>query len=177
MTARSMTDPCLHDPKTDPMTDAQARHALDAAAARITAAGGRLTTPRRRVLELLLQAPRPVKAYDLVARFHTDRGVAKPATVYRALAFLETMGLVHRLSTLKSYVACHRGLPVHSAAFLICECCGALQEVAAPETPALATAAASHGYAIDRITLEAAGRCRACRTKRRDRFSPAVRSS
>ncbi len=107
------------------------RSRVEAAAARVGAAQGRLTEPRRRVLELLLTASRPLKAYDLVERFHPDRRVAMPATVYRALEFLEKMALVHRLATVKSYVACDRDVHVH-AAFLICECCGASQEISAP---------------------------------------------
>ncbi|MBU3971760.1 MAG: transcriptional repressor [Alphaproteobacteria bacterium] len=157
-----MTAPCPHDRTTESRTDAQVQHALHAAVARVAATGGRLTEPRRRVLELLLQAYGPVKAYDLVARFHADRRVAKPATIYRALEFLERMGLAHRLSTLKAYVACHRDLPAHSPAFLICECCGALREIPAPVATSLATAAAALGYTIDHITIEAEGRCQPC---------------
>ena len=71
---------------------------LDAAAASVAAAGDKLTRPRRRVLELLLVAGAPAKAYDLVATYHREARVATPATVYRALQFLETRGLVHRLS-------------------------------------------------------------------------------
>ncbi len=157
-----MTTPCPHDRKTETRTDAQVQHALRAAAARAAAAGGRLTAPRRRVLELLLQAYGPIKAYDLVARFHADRRVAKPATIYRALDFLERMGLAHRLSTLKAYVACHRDLPLHSSAFLICECCGALREIPASGATPLVTAAAALGYTIDHIMIEAEGRCQSC---------------
>lgn len=157
-----MTAPCQHHQKTESRPDAQVQQALHAAVARVAAAEGRLTEPRRRVLELLLQAYGPVKAYDLVARFHADRRVAKPATIYRALEFLERMGLAHRLSTLKAYVACHRDLPAHSPAFLICECCGALREIPAPVATSLATAAAALGYTIDHITIEAEGRCQPC---------------
>lgn len=82
-----MTTPCLHDRDAEPPTPEQVGLALEAAAARVGAAQGRLTKPRRRVLELLLTASRPLKAYDLVARFHTDRRVAMPARVYRALEF------------------------------------------------------------------------------------------
>ncbi len=85
----------------------------------------RLTAPRRRVLELLLQAGQPVKAYDLIASFAVEGPPAKPPTVYRALDFLEKQGFAHRIESLNSYVACRKEADGHAAAFLICDCCGA----------------------------------------------------
>ena len=80
--------------------------ALTASEARCGATGERLTAPRRRVLELLLAADAPMKAYDLIAAFG-DRGEpAKPPTVYRALEFLERLGFAHRIESLNSYVPC-----------------------------------------------------------------------
>src|SRR3954453_12524056 len=69
----------------------------------------RLTPPRRRVLELLLQHGQPMKAYDLIAGFATGGPPAKPPTVYRALDFLEKQGFAHRIESLNAYVACKRG--------------------------------------------------------------------
>ena len=161
-----MTSPCPHDRETAPPTAAQVERALGAAAARVAAAGDRLTRPRRRVLELLLIAGSPAKAYDLVATYHQDARVAKPATVYRALQFLETRGLVHRLSTLKSYVACDPERPGAPALYLLCDCCGSCREVPAPDLAALNAAATAAGYEIERITLEGQGLCPACRPQR-----------
>jgi Fur family transcriptional regulator, zinc uptake regulator len=161
-----MTSPCPHDRETAPPTAAQVERALGAAAARVAAAGDRLTRPRRRVLELLLIAGSPAKAYDLVATYHQDARVAKPATVYRALQFLETRGLVHRLSTLKSYVACDPERPGAPALYLLCDCCGSCREVPAPDLAALNAAATATGYEIERITLEGQGLCSACRPPR-----------
>ncbi|MDB5448694.1 MAG: Fe2+/Zn2+ uptake regulation protein, partial [Phenylobacterium sp.] len=50
----------------------------------------------------------------------------------------------------------------HSAAFLICDCCGAAEEFEPDFAPQLA-AAAARGYAVRAVTLEARGRCPACR--------------
>lgn len=158
-----MTSPCPHDRNAEPWTAPQVERALEAVAVRLAAAGERLTEPRRRVLELLVSAAGPVKAYDLVARFHPDLRVAKPATVYRALQFLETKGLVHRLSTIKSYVACDPDGLAPPAAFLLCECCGACRQIALPPMASLNAAAAAAGYAVERVTLEAQGLCAACR--------------
>ena len=122
----------------------------------------RLTAPRRRVLELLLAAGRPVKAYDLMAGY-ADDGPAKPPTVYRALSFLEKQGLVHRIESLNAFVACRHGEGGHSAAFLICDCCGATQEFQPGAARDVARAAEAAGYALTAVTIEAHGLCADCR--------------
>jgi Fur family zinc uptake transcriptional regulator len=130
---------------------------------RLTAEGERMTPSRLRVLELLLAAGEPVKAYDLIARFGEDGQPAKPPTVYRALEFLERKGLAHRIASISAYVACTSGAIDHAAAFLICDCCGSTKEITGPDQAAMAAAAAQAGYAIARTTIEAHGRCAACR--------------
>ena len=131
--------------------------------------GERMTAPRRRVLELLLEAGEPVKAYDLIARYGTDGQAAKPPTVYRALEFLERKGVVHRISSISAYVACTAhadDMGAHAAAFLICDCCGSTAEVAIPASElGIATAAKTVGYAIERTTIEGHGRCATCQVK------------
>ncbi|WP_298743529.1 transcriptional repressor, partial [uncultured Brevundimonas sp.] len=87
---------------------------------------------------------------------------AKPPTVYRALEFLERKGLAHRIASISAYVACASGGRDHAAAFLICDCCGATEEVSSPVAGELGRAADAAGYAIERTTIEAHGRCPAC---------------
>ena len=156
---------CDHDHAHDHHPDqATVGLALAAVEARCVAEGERMTAPRRRVLELLLNAAEPVKAYDLIARYGEDGQAAKPPTVYRALEFLERKGMAHRIASISAYVACTAAsdTPGHAAAFLICDCCGATQEVATPASPAFAAAAQAAGYAIERTTIEGHGRCPAC---------------
>jgi Fur family zinc uptake transcriptional regulator len=136
---------------------------LRTAEARCEAHGQKLTPARRRVLELLMQAGQPVKAYDLIGAFSAEAGeTAKPPTVYRALEFLEREGLAHRIESLAAYVACSGEPGEHAAAFLICDCCGRTEEVAAPVDAALRGLASQAGYAIQTVTIEAHGRCAAC---------------
>lgn len=137
--------------------------ALDEAEARCREAGERLTAPRRRVLELLLESGQPTKAYDLIAAFGADGQSAKPPTVYRALDFLERIGMAHRIASISAYVACVRGEAAHAAAFLICDCCGDARELDPPSSQPLQAGAAAAGYRLDRVTIEAHGLCGACR--------------
>ena len=137
--------------------------ALDDAERRCEAAGQRLTNPRRRVLELLLEAGAPLKAYDLMAVFGGAAGeAAKPPTVYRALDFLERQGFAHRIESLNAYVACRLGGSDHAAGFLICDCCGAAEEIERVPADWVKAAADRAGYALTGVTVEAHGLCPDC---------------
>jgi Fur family transcriptional regulator, zinc uptake regulator len=136
---------------------------LRSAEARCEAHGQKLTPARRRVLELLMQAGQPVKAYDLISAFGDGGEAAKPPTVYRALEFLEREGLAHRIESLSAYVACSGEPGDHAAAFLLCDCCGRTEEIAAPVDEALRGLAAEVGYTIQTVAIEAHGLCAACR--------------
>ena len=136
-------------------------HALGLAEQRCAATQERLTAPRRRVLELLLESNSPQKAYDLIAAFGAHGEPAKPPTVYRALEFLERLGFAHRIESLNAYVPCRIDGQSHRAAFLICDCCGAAEEFE-PDFTAQLAAATKAGYQVATITLEARGRCAAC---------------
>lgn len=67
----------------------------------------RLTRVRRVVLDFLLKARMPVKAYDILdALRHSAPKALTPASIYRALDYLLQEGLVHKVGTLNAYVAC-----------------------------------------------------------------------
>ena len=114
------------------------------------------------MLELLLHAERPTKAYDLIARFGKDVRAAKPPTVYRALDFLKRQGLAHRIERLNAYVTCHHGDKPHVAAFLICECCNTSHEVDSGRPSDLITAGDNVGFTVNGVTLEGHGLCAEC---------------
>ena len=153
---------CAHEGEAPGLAGGALAAALMQADVRATAADERLTDSRRRVLQLLLEAGAPVKAYDLIAAY--GEGGAKPPTVYRALEFLERLGFAHRLESLNAYVACRRSGEVHAAAFLICECCGATAEIEPEVAAGVEAAAEAHGYALKGLMLEARGLCPACRS-------------
>ncbi len=136
--------------------------ALAKAEARSVETGRRFTPQRRRALELLLEAGAPVKAYDLLPLLGEEGQVVKPATAYRALEFLESLGLVHRIPSLNAFVACGHEQPSHAAAFLICDCCGLVQEFEPALDPSVSVAAAGSGFEIESLGVEVRGRCRAC---------------
>lgn len=153
---------CHHEDGVHPgLSGVDLSIALGEAEARCAHTQERLTAPRRRVLELLLEAHGPLKAYDMIAAFGAHGEAAKPPTVYRALEFLERLGFAHRIESLNAYVACKIDGKGHRAAFLICDCCGTAQEFE-PDFDAQLAAAAKSGYAVRAVTLEARGLCPAC---------------
>ena len=157
-----MASHCEHPHERGGLKGRALKAELKAAESRCSDAEERLTSPRRRVLELLLGAGQPVKAYDLIAAFGEDGAPAKPPTVYWALEFLERQGFAHRIESLNAYVACRQGPEAHAAAFLICDCCGDTREVEPVGAEQLVQLARGSGYTVDVVTLEAHGRCAAC---------------
>lgn len=123
----------------------------------------RFTAIRRRVLELVWQQHKPVGAYELLDMLQQG-GRAAPPTVYRALDFLQQMGLVHRIASLNAYVGCIQPGAPHDGQFLICQTCHTLAELDAPAIRrAIAESAAHSGFEPRRHTVEIMGLCPNCR--------------
>lgn len=142
---------------------------MDASAAK--RGPGRLPKNAHRVREVLLAADRPMTAYDLLDALRGE-GVTAPLTVYRALRRLIADGLVHRLESLNAYVVCAHPGPEpgghaedsHAPAFIVCEDCGAVDEIEDSEAIAMLTSDARRkGYAVSRMAVEMIGACRSCR--------------
>ena len=69
--------------------------------------GARLTTTREAVLRLVWQSHKPVGAYHIIEQLSAEQGKQiMPPTVYRALDFLLTQGLIHRIASLNAFVGC-----------------------------------------------------------------------
>jgi len=125
--------------------------------------GLRLTPTRRRVLELIVQSPGGAKAYDLLDALTAENSSARPPTIYRAIDFLLSNGLIHRIESLNAYVSC--ACPEHAQAYqlLICKACGEVQELHEEKLDAqLEAAAQERGFQVIRKTIEVHGFCHAC---------------
>jgi Fur family zinc uptake transcriptional regulator len=138
-------------------------HVLAEAEASCRQRGGRLTPGRRLVLDFLLQAARPLTAYEVMDRLRLAGAPATPAGAYRSLDFLLEHGLAHRLETRRAYVACGHPDHPHAGQFLICRQCGTVVET---EDERVATAAEQLGqrlgFALDQRTVELTGVCGPC---------------
>ena len=140
-------------------------HALETAEALCEQGGMRLTTLRKRVLELVWASHKPLGAYDILGVLsETDGRRAAPPTVYRALDFLLEHGLVHRIASLNAFVGCNHPGKIHQGQFLICRNCQAAVELQHGniDTAVLASAA-SVGFSVEGQTVEISGLCAACK--------------
>ncbi len=136
---------------------------LNAAAEACTRDGETLTPLRRAVLALVLQAERPLTAYQLLERLQTARRAAPP-TIYRALDFLLARRLVHRIERLGAFVACAEPDHEHTLVqFLICRQCRAVTELDDHHVAeAVATAAEGARFRMEHAVIEIDGLCAAC---------------
>ncbi|WP_417451955.1 transcriptional repressor [Kordiimonas sp.] len=129
--------------------------------------GSRFTDLRRRILKMIWQGHKAVKAYDLLDQLANEGGSAKPPTVYRALDFLMDEGLVHKIESLNAYIGCPHPGGDHVSQFLICDKCETVRELSSPSlTAAVKDAARNAGFTIRRQTLELHGLCADCDRER-----------
>lgn len=140
-------------------------HALAEAESICARQGLRLTTLRKRVLELVWASHKPLGAYDILGVLSDEDGRrAAPPTVYRALDFLLENGLVHRIASLNAFVGCSHPEHAHQGQFLICRGCNAAIELEqATISDAIISSAAGVGFAVESQTVEVVGLCAGCR--------------
>ena len=125
--------------------------------------GVQFTTIRRRVLQILLSEHRAMGAYDILEILRSEGLGAQPPVAYRALDFLVTQGLAHRIERLNAFVACMHAGQTHAPAFLICRVCKRVVEAEAdPRAGQLGRAAADAGFVIEGTVREAVGLCPGC---------------
>jgi Fur family zinc uptake transcriptional regulator len=125
--------------------------------------GSKLTGQRREILSSVAQSHSAVGAYDIIERMAEHGPRPAPITVYRALDFLLAHGLVHKIESRNAFVACshsHEGQP---AALLICEACGTVAELDAPEIfERIAQRAKAQKFSPAHTVIEMSGTCGSC---------------
>lgn len=128
--------------------------------------GRRLTPIRRKVLELLLRHGRSLKAYELLDAMRAEHPGAAPPTVYRALDFLLSEGLIHRLDAVNAWTACHDAAGAPHDLLVVCTGCGAVAEVSDPAmSEQLAERVAMTGFALATYETEIRALCPQCQQK------------
>jgi Fur family zinc uptake transcriptional regulator len=125
----------------------------------------RLTPIRRRVLEALLASHAPLGAYELIDRLAARGARPAPITIYRALDFLREQGLVHRIESRNSFIACvHNHDSGDPVVFLICEKCGTVGEAAsAAVADTIKNASRAAGFTPKTPLIEISGICAHCK--------------
>ena len=174
---------CDHVHDVQDFTPSDVNERLMAAKEQCRASGARFTPLRQQIYQLVLEANKPVGAYDLITQLQqmrltepeaknpasakqknsqTPKNVAPP-TVYRSLEFLLSEGLIHQLTSINAYVPCCHLRAQHTAAFLICAQCQRVQECSSlPVQEIMSFAQQDVGFMVERSVIELSGRCQAC---------------
>jgi len=123
-----------------------------------------LTRNQQLVLTELNDAETPLSAYTLLDNLRTQ-GLRAPLQIYRALEKLMIAGLVHRLESLNSFVACQHAHCHHhkTIAFTICDDCDRVSELSDDElSKMIGTIASNNEFRLEHSVVELRGRCQAC---------------
>lgn len=125
--------------------------------------GEKLTPIRRKVLELLLASGRATKAYSLLDDMRQIHPGSAPPTVYRALDFLLSAGLVHRIESINAFTVCHDLTQCQHGILVVCQQCGNVTELHQPKLrQALVAQIEDAGYRLASDEIELKGLCAAC---------------
>jgi Fur family transcriptional regulator, ferric uptake regulator len=128
----------------------------------VRAQGGRVTTSRRILLDVLFHTDRHLSAEDLAAEVHARAPDVHLSTIYRNLEDLERLGVV--LHSHLGHGAATYQLTALAHAHFICETCGRRIEAPAELFRELARRAERQlGFAIDPRHFAILGRCADCR--------------
>jgi Fur family zinc uptake transcriptional regulator len=141
------------------------RIAMEVASAICERNNVRFTDMRRAVLSAIWRKHKPITAYDLLAVMNSQGGKRHaPIAVYRALDFLLSQGLIHRISSLNAFIGCSVPDEGHDASFLICRGCQTIAEIDDEAlNAALRGIAVPASFQIEHRTVEISGLCNRCR--------------
>lgn len=174
---------CEHLHDVQDFTPHDITERLAAAKEQCGLSGARFTALRQQIYQLVLEANKPIGAYDLITQLQqmrlsesgsqdqesppkkqTVKNVAPP-TVYRSLEFLLSEGLIHQLTSINAYVPCCHPRAQHTAAFLICEQCQRVQECSSlPVQEMMGFAEQDIGFVVARSVIELSGLCQTCQS-------------
>ena len=125
--------------------------------------GEKLTPIRRKVLELLLNSGRATKAYSLLDEMRQIHPGSAPPTVYRALDFLLSAGLVHRIESINAFAVCHDLTQCQHGILVVCQQCANVTELHEPKLrQALVAQIEAAGYRLAGDGIELKGLCAQC---------------
>ncbi|MCK7460174.1 Fur family transcriptional regulator [Idiomarina aminovorans] len=97
------------------------------------AKGCNFTQKRQRVLKTLLEAERPLSAYEITDNYNAvTEPTISAVSVYRILEFLESIKLAYRLRSASKYIACKNITKYQGSDmsfFLICRNCQCVNEI------------------------------------------------
>lgn len=163
-----------HAHSHDGAQGASLESALAMAEAYCRARGEKLTPIRRKVLELLLASGRATKAYSLLDEMRQIHPGSAPPTVYRALDFLLSAGLIHRIESINAFAVCHDLTQCQHGILVVCQQCGNVTELHEPKLrQALVAQIEAAGYRLAGDGIELKGLCAQCQASQANQANQA----
>ncbi len=122
-----------------------------------------LTKNQTLVLDTLTSTSKPLTAYSLLDRLK-EHGFKAPPQIYRALEKLLALGLIHKLESINSFVACQHSDCAHQiAGFAICDGCDQVSEIIDDDLESqIRSVAKTAGLVPKKSTMEIHGLCSSC---------------
>lgn len=140
--------------------------ALESALEECQKQGLKLTKIRQQVLEIIWTQHNPIGAYDVLQKLQEAGHKPAPPTAYRALEFLVSAKLIHRIESLNAYIGCPSPNASHQCQFYICTSCGHTAEVNnSLISEALTNSAKELGFESTQSVIEVHGVCQDCQSK------------
>lgn len=110
------------------------------------------------ILNCLEQKGLPLSAYDIGGMI----GNPAPPIIYRSLKRLMDRGLVHKVESLRAFMACNTPDDAHCAVLSVCVKCKSVTErpLDQPTVDTTITGIAAHGAAVEQVEVQV--RCEGC---------------
>ena len=124
-----------------------------------------LTKNQSLVFDFLTKAKGPLSAYSILDGLRND-GLHAPPQVYRALEKLLKIGLIHRLESMNTFIACRDPdcISHQVTGFAICDDCGGVTEFGEEKISGqLKNWEKDSGFSINKTTIELRGTCQPCK--------------
>jgi Fe2+ or Zn2+ uptake regulation protein len=133
----------------------------------IASEGGRMTTARRVILDVIAGSHEHLTAEDIIARAQQRDRVVNASTVYRTLAFLKTHGLIKsRYFDQDNHREVFEPTPNTEHYHFTCSQCGAVIEFDSPHVTNLRHQLRDdYGVEVARACLCLTGVCAKCKSK------------
>jgi len=128
---------------------------------------GALTPKRQRVLDVLINAQKPLSAYEIVELY--NEAVEKPIhamSVYRILEFLKSVNLIAHLHSVNKFLAQEDAEVADNSVclYVTCQQCCGVEKLTLDKSAGAAIQAHIHrlGYQLSSHSLEVPGLCENC---------------
>jgi Fur family zinc uptake transcriptional regulator len=115
------------------------------------------------VLNLLLSNHGAFTAYDIAETLSNKVKRLRPIQIYRSLEKLIALGVVHRLATRNSFIACYETGVCATSQFLICTKCENVEEIGSQRLDQeIQDSANKKNFTIISKNVEVLGLCSKC---------------